>query len=227
VLRTFQHWKELLASLVPDAGIMQWHKTWVLKNGSNSPIYADWRRLRGHPRARYAAIWCAIMCMKELGITREFDFDLIADIPTGVTPVVANIAYELGIPQVTPHPPKDHGTGTTIEGIYQPGQRVVVWDDVATSGGSIITGIQILSDEGLDVLKDVFVMMDREQGAADKLAEKGYILHSVFTADSLLNYFNEHGQIEPEKFAELMAYLHPGQGAQTTADAAATRTVTV
>jgi uridine monophosphate synthetase len=71
---------------------------------------------------------------------------------------------------------------------------VVIIDDLATTGGSKFEAIEKLSSAGL-VVKDVAVLIDRQSGAAEMLAEAGYKLHSVFTLSQLLDHFETKGSV--------------------------------
>ena len=85
--------------------------------------------------------------------------------------------------------PKTHGTKETVEGLAQSdtldGKRVLILDDVATSGGSIMKAIDAAREAGAAV--DVaLVLLDREEGAKEHLASQGIRLLSVFRAHEFL-----------------------------------------
>ena len=75
---------------------------------------------------------------------------------------------------------KDHGIRRRIEGLFAPGERVVMIDDIVTDGASKLEAIEPLEAAGL-VVKDLVVLIDREQGGRELLAAKGYALHAVMT----------------------------------------------
>ena len=68
---------------------------------------------------------------------------------------------------------KAHGTGQQVDGKLEPGSRVVILDDVCTSGGSLFTAIQAAEAVGCKVVK-VMAVLDRHQGGGDELRRKGY-----------------------------------------------------
>lgn len=80
---------------------------------------------------------------------------------------------------------KDHGTGQRIEGGLPQGASVVVIEDSITSGGSTLEAIGVLEDHGCTIL-GVCSLVDRREGAAERLAEAGYDLASAFTGPDLL-----------------------------------------
>ncbi|MFC1477551.1 orotate phosphoribosyltransferase [candidate division KSB1 bacterium] len=80
---------------------------------------------------------------------------------------------------------KEHGRQKLIEGNFKKGDRVVIVEDVITTGGSIFQAIEAVESEG-GTIEAVFVIVDRLQGGRENLAEKGYALHSLFTIDEIL-----------------------------------------
>lgn len=85
--------------------------------------------------------------------------------------------------------PKKHGLSKWIEGpLNEKDKKVVIIDDVATSGGSILKSINILKAEfpQIEIVK-VIVLVDRQEGAEENLREKGYVLESVFKADEFIS----------------------------------------
>lgn len=80
--------------------------------------------------------------------------------------------------------PKGHGTGRQIEGGLPPGARVVVVDDTATSGGSLLEAVRVLRRHGAAVA-GVLALVDRDEGARQLLAAAGCDLRAVFTASDL------------------------------------------
>ena len=100
-----------------------------------------------------------------------------------------------------------------VEGVFSPGERAVVVEDLVASGGTILEAIGRLESAGLEVA-DVVVLIDREQGGRESLAEKGYRLHSALRVSEILDVFdaNYDGRIiigDAENFA-IRAHLHGG-----------------
>ena len=85
---------------------------------------------------------------------------------------------------------KDHGIVRWIEGDVQPGQRVVIIDDVATTGGSTIKAIERARSEGLEVVKSV-ILVDRQEGGLENIAEYVDEVSSIINRDELIERWQE------------------------------------
>ncbi|MDP3282919.1 MAG: phosphoribosyltransferase family protein, partial [Desulfobacterales bacterium] len=83
---------------------------------------------------------------------------------------------------------KDHGIIRWIEGDLNQGSRVVIIDDVATTGGSTIKAIERARSEGMDVIK-VVILVDRQEGGVESIREHVEDVTSIVTRDELLNHW--------------------------------------
>ncbi len=79
-------------------------------------------------------------------------------------------------------------------------------DDLATTGGSKFEAIEKLTSAGL-IVKDVVVLIDRQSGAKEALAEAGFTMHSVLTLTGLLDYWEKSGKVEAAKLASVRSFL--------------------
>ena len=136
-------------------------------SGWMSPIYCDNRVTLSHPgvRTHIRQAFC------ENIILRFGKPDIIAGVATGGVPQGVLVAQELGLPFIyVRSAAKDHGMGNTIEGSFEKGQRVILIEDLISTGGSSIKAINALRDGGLDVkgLAAIFTY-------GFKLAEENFI----------------------------------------------------
>ena len=110
----------------------------------------------------------------------------LAGVALGAVPLVAVTSAETGQPYVIARKQaKEYGTGNRIEGRLDEGDRVIVLEDIATTGQSALDAVQALREAGA-VVDRVLVVVDREEGASELLADHGIELESLLTATELL-----------------------------------------
>ena len=173
----------------------------TLKSGVQSPFYIDLRRLASFPHVlrRVADVMGSMLA--------DLEFDCIAAIPYAALPIGTAVALTTDASLIYPRREvKDYGTGAEIEGVFEVGNTAVVLDDLVTSGESKFETINVLQAAGL-LVRDVVVLIDREQGAEEILASHGYSLHAAFTIRELLDEWKSSDSIEPERYNAVMNYL--------------------
>jgi uridine monophosphate synthetase len=191
---------ERLALALHDVGCVQFGE-FTLHSGQRSPIYIDLRLLVSQPAALELA------AEAYAGILRSLSFDRIVGIPYAALPIATAVSLALGKPMLYPRKEaKSYGTGRVIEGHHMAGETVVVLDDLITSGGSKLEAIAPLETAGLQV-RDIVVLIDRQQGGAEQLAARGYRVHAVLGFRSLLEILARHGRISTTQHTEVLAFL--------------------
>ncbi|NOZ26802.1 MAG: orotidine-5'-phosphate decarboxylase [Chloroflexi bacterium] len=178
----------------------------TLASGRTSPIYIDLRLLVSDAGAlRMAAQAYADRL-------RGLRFDRLAGVPYGALPIATVVGQLLGRPLIYPRKEaKQHGLGRRIEGTYGADERVVIIEDLITSGGSVLDAVRALRDAGLQVT-DAVVLIDREQGGVENLAAAGITAHAVMRLSDMLTVLVEAGRITAEQAQAVRTYLAENRG---------------
>ncbi len=174
----------------------------ILISGQSSPIYLDLRRLMSSP----SLLRLAAQAYADL--VRPLEFDHLAAVPYAALTLGTAVSLTINRPLIYPRKDiKVHGLGRSVEGCFSAGETVVVIEDVVTSGGSVLRAVETLELAGLAV-HDVVVLIDREQGGGQRLAERGYELHAALKLSEILEVLHRAGRISAEKFGEVKHYLN-------------------
>jgi uridine monophosphate synthetase len=173
----------------------------TLKSGLQSPIYIDLRQLVTYPKLLAEVASAYITLLKGL------KYDRLAALPYAALPIATAISLQTGEPMLYPRKEvKDYGTKAEIEGEYKEGEKVVVIDDLTTTGGSKFEAIEKLTAAGLKV-EDVVVLVDRQSGAAEALQQAGIKLHAVLTLSRLIDYWEKANRIPAEQIQAVREFL--------------------
>lgn len=164
--------------------------TWA--SGWHSPIYCDNRRILSHPELRaQVAEWLAEKAMELYP-----EAEVVAGVATGAIAHGVLAADRMKKPFVYVRPkPKDHGTGSQIEGELAPGKKVVVVEDLISTGMSSLAAVKALRDAGADVLGMVAIFTYGFDLAAQRFAEENVKLDTLSCYSALVEVAGETGYI--------------------------------
>ena len=160
----------------------------VLASGRASDFYFDGKQTTLHPEGGYLTGKLFFESIRDVeGVEGVGGLTLGAD-PIATATSVVSFLEGRPIPGfIIRKEPKGHGTGAWLEGRknLKPGARVVIVEDVVTSGGSSIKAIKRAEEEGLVVL-GVVTLVDREEGGRENIEKEGYWMKSIFTKAEIL-----------------------------------------
>jgi len=174
---------------------------YVQASGAEFPYYIDLRTIISNPQVFEQVLNAYAEILQNL------NFDRIAGIPYGSLPTATGLALRLNSPMIFPRKEvKAHGTRRVIEGYFQPGETVVVVDDILISGKSAMEGAAKLKSAGLNV-EDIVVFIDHEEGVKDRLKDNGYRAHAVLRISEITQTLYEAGKIDEGQYQILTGKL--------------------
>ena len=167
--------------------------TWA--SGWKSPIYCDNRKVLSYPAARKVVYEAFVEVIK-----KNFkDVDVIAGVATGAIAYGMMVAEVLGLPYVYVRPkPKDHGTGAQVEGDLPDKARVVVVEDLISTGGSSLAAVDALQKAGANVLGMVAIFTYNFIKSRRAFENANIELHTLSHYEALLETAVEENYIKPE-----------------------------
>lgn len=176
--------------------------TFTLSSGKLSPYYIDLRLVPSHPDVFQKITDFYVTLAKNLiGLNK---FERIAGIPTAGIPFSSVLAIKLQKPFIYVRKEiKYHGRERMIEGILMPGNRVLLVDDLVTSGKTLIDAAHALRCEGATV-NDALVLIDREEGATKNLAKAGIKLHCLMGIREAAKTLYDMDAIDKEQLTAIL-----------------------
>jgi orotate phosphoribosyltransferase len=149
----------------------------TLRSGRKSTYYID--------KYRFTTDHAALAALGKKLAAFAGDVDRIAGAELGGVPLAASAAMSAGKPFViVRNAKKDYGTAKQVEGIFNPGERVLLVEDILTTGGQVLEAARALTDLGVKVVRIVAVI-DRLEGARENIEQAGFEMHALFTTADL------------------------------------------
>lgn len=148
-----------------------------------------------------------VVAQEYIKILKKLTFDRLAGIPYTAIPIATAVSLFMNKPMIyTRKEVKEYGTKKTIEGEFEKGEKVVVIDDLITTGASKLEVIQPLVTKGLKV-SDIVVFIDRDQGGKEQLEDKGYHFYSILHLTEMITILETTKILSKEKAKEVMDFL--------------------
>ena len=164
------------ATFLHQKGIIKFGN-FTLASGKKSSYYVDLRLVPSYPHQFRTMIkYLQNNITESVGLN---SFDSLVSVPTGGLVIASALAIETVKPLIyVRSKPKDYGTSKSVEGQIHEGMKVVMIDDVATTGGSVVNAIKSLKEANITI-EDAYVIVNRMEGADEALKELGVKLHSI------------------------------------------------
>ncbi|MEN8145231.1 MAG: orotate phosphoribosyltransferase [Gemmatimonadota bacterium] len=158
----------------------------VLASGKRSRFYVDCRTTTMHAEGQALIGAVGLDAVLASGLSP----DAVGGLTMGADPIsyaIAGESWRRGRPVnafSVRKQAKEHGRGRRIEGCFEPGQSVVVIEDVITSGGSALEACAALREAGAEIMA-VLAAIDRQEGGRERIEAEGLTVHSLYTIEDL------------------------------------------
>ena len=175
--------------------------TWA--SGIKSPIYTDNRKIISFPEERQVVIAGLVDLIK----THYPDVQVIGGVATAGIPHAAWVAQEMNLPLIYVRAkPKDHGTGKQIEGALAQGQKVVLIDDLISTGGSVLGAVKATRAEAGNVIGVVSIFSYELPAADNNFATAQTSFASLSNFSSLLQVAQHSGKITADELTMIQEW---------------------
>jgi len=180
-----------------------------LTSGKMSPYYIDLRIVPSFPDAfREVSGVYADFIKGKVGTK---NFERVAGIPVAGIPFAALVAYDLKKPFLYIRKGvRRHGRERRIEGVIAPGDRILLVDDLITTGLSLQKAAKTIVAEG-GLVTDAVVLLDRQEGGKERLAKSGIRVHALLSITEIASTLRELGTIDEEQFRTILRQIKTGR----------------
>lgn len=172
-----------------------------------SPNYVDFRDVLRDPAIRL------FIAELMLPIIKNINPDRLIDLPQSISPLITTLSDMTGISIITIRSEalkgekKDHGIARSIMGKYEKGQRVLIIDDVVSSRAYTKgKAIAVLKETGLNVIRVIIVIGDREEGGKEVLAKMGFDLISILKFKKVLRLYLDKNLITQDLYRKSLEF---------------------
>lgn len=182
--------------------------TWT--SGIKAPVYCDNRKLISYPRERKKIVAGFVDMFRELPFKPEF----IGGTATAAIPWAAFLAYELDLPMIYIRPEKKaHGAGRQVEGDLPSGKRVLIVEDLISTGGSSVAAAQAVQAECSGVVADVMAIVTWELEESKRaFQEAGLRLSPLTSFSHIVSLALERGVITKEQWEKILEFRKDPRG---------------
>ncbi len=183
------------ATFLHQNGVLRFGE-FTLSSGKKSSYYIDLRIIPSFPHQfRKMIKHLQNSITEDIGLD---NFDSIASIPTGGLVIASALAFEILKPLIyVRNKPKEHGTTKSVEGVTRSDMKVLVIDDVATTGSSVVNGVKQLKEAGTKVT-DAYVIINRLEGAEKMLESESVKLHQLTDIMEITKILHEDNLVSNE-----------------------------
>ena len=197
------HRQDELCEILLRTGCLEFG-TFKLSTGILSPYYVDLRLIPSDPQA-FQNIIAMYRSVVEPAMIKHVQ--RLAGVPTGGVAYATVLAYELSKSLL--HIRKDlkgHVYERRVEGLLQPGDNVLLLDDITTSGKNIVEAAEVIRAEG-GVVGEAVVLLDRQQGGEEALRKTGIRLHAFTTMRRMADKLLSLGTIDERQHKEIVGQI--------------------
>jgi len=200
-----------LAQALWDVGAVQFGDFTIGRTTEHSPVYVNLRLLISNPAALQRAAKVMLEEVQALQAMRHSpiaEFQRVCGIPFGGLHLATAFSLLSQVPMVYVHPAKErNGSRVYVEGLYVPEETVLLIDDLVTTGGGIVQTAEFLKQNAALDVRNVLVLLDRQEGARELLRKRGYNLISILGLEPMLNYLMAKGLIEEKWYRKSIEYI--------------------
>ena len=204
-------WEEEKVFLMKQVGILLIKNSaikfgdYILASGKKSPYYIDLRLTISSPITMdWIGNALTRIVINEIGKDK---IDKILGVPTAGVPFATVVSQKLAIPLIYYRQArKEHGVRKKIEGILDRNDRVLIIDDLITTGESVIESAEVVREQG-GVVNELVVLLDREQGGKERLRSSRIEPHVLFKISDAMEWLHTVGLIEDKIFDTVKRYI--------------------